>query len=327
MKPLNRAQREALKELNALTEELKLLFSFYRWYLEEMEFDSETEEWTQVFHIRTNIQKLFLLPLPGLAVTARKEKEYIKLCRKLRELDLKLLKKRDFLKKEFDFESFRTEECQFRNWKEIPKKLWWYHLDSNKIPDFNVPIWLLVPETCKFKAVIVSGRLKEKPVKVLLYVPIETNLKKREKLEKDIVSNIDFDYPTFIYDEFRISGRVKKQHSFSAFVLPISGLIAKLHLTNKLYLEELKHKELLIAFPKETSVFRTRFYQELKEAIFKGNTKFLNEKTLKEEQFAFFKVDIVISRELEIELKKESGEKKLLPEKTSELSGDIVLQV
>lgn len=328
MKPVWR--NRAIEDFTKAKEEAEKLLSFYEWYLEDMEIDPESWEWGQVFYVRTALQRIFKLLLPGMAVTVHRERDYKYLVKKLRKLDVKLQELRNFLTDMLDFKKLREEEGLPEDSEEASKKLWWFYLDRDN-PTFTIPLWLLNKEDyIKFKAVIVEGLINGRVVNVLLFTPVVVNIKIRERLEKEIVANIDYDYPTFVYRRLvyrdSYAGKDREVFESSIFALPISGLLAKLDVTSKMTTDNLANRRLLVASPKEEGVFRTKFYEELREALFTGNTKFLNEKTLREEEFDFFEVNVVIGSETFVVREKEESLQTLLQPKKQPV-GDVVLIV
>jgi len=321
---------EVKREFGEAKREVENLFFFYKWYLEDMEVDPEDYEWGQVFPLRTRLQEIFRFSLPGIAVTAGKEREYRMLVRRLRELDMELQRRRNFLKEVFDFESFRREEAITGKVEKISEKLWWYYLDSDNVPEFTVPFWLKInKDLLKFKAIIVEGLVNNQVVNVLLFTSILINKKQREQLEKDLLLNIHYDYPTFVYNRLQAKDTDVKAY---IFVLPISGLFARLDITSIVDTNRLSNRKLVVAFPKEEGVFKTKFYEELREALFRGNTGFLNEKTLKEDEFDFFNVETFVGMEMCIETtmktnRKETQIQTLLQPERNNLVGDVVLVV
>ena len=317
---------EVKKGFKEVKEKVEKLLSFYEWYLEDMEIDVDGCEWEQVFPLRARLQEIFRFLLPGTAVTAGKEREYRTLARKLRMLDVELQKCRDFLREVFDFESYRREEVITEKTKKIPEKLWWYYLDSENVPDFTIPFWLRINrDFLKFKAVIVEGLIRNRTVNVLLFTPVLVSKKKREQLEGDIFLNMRYDYPTFVYNKLQVENVNVKAH---VFVLPVSGLLANLHVTFMVEEAKLFNRRLVVAFPKEEGVFKTKFFKELREALFKGNIKFLNRKTLKEEEFDFFDVETLIGTEIYVRIRKDKKEtpvQDLLQPKKENIVGDVVL--
>jgi len=318
-------RKKVREEFTKAKKEAERLLSFYEWYLEDMEIDPESWEWGQIFYVRTQLQKIFKLLLPGTAVTAHREKDYKRLAKRLRKLDIELQKHREFLIEVLDFKTLREGEGLSEEKSEAFKKLWWYFLDVDN-PEFNTPFWLMSKEVhIKLKAVIAEGLIDGKSVNILLFTPVVPNAKIRERIEKEIVVNINYDYPTFVYKKLHIGEN--EVFKSSIFVLPISGLLAKLEVTSEVTADKLRNRRLLVASPKEEGVFRTKFYEELREALFTGNTRFLNEKTLKEEEFDFFDVDVLIGREIHIVWKKIEGKEDLqtLLKPTKQLVGDVVL--
>jgi len=147
---------------------------------------------------------------------------------------------------------------------------------------------------------------------------------KRTVIEKELIENISWDYPTFVYNNYEI-GNNRRVESF--FVLPVSGLLGRV--TLKAGKEKVfSPRELYIAFPRDEGVFKKTFYEELRQSILTGNTGILNERTLKETDFLFTPVEVVIERQIRNlipELKEEIEDLSVLSDKEAPAVREVVL--
>jgi len=289
-------------------EELNLLIvdylDMYENHLDFLEIDLESDDqsWLNIFDIRTRLLGLFTdSGYVNLSVALNKRKVYQKHCEKLRHLDRILIKKAPLIVSNFNIFSFRQyliEEMTKGIGEEVPEPLfnqtfWWWALDlilSKKLrfPDY-VPSWLKKPKTYNLDAVIVEGRTKgEKKYVVLLFLPskdIPRVVKKR--LLEELADNLLFDITSLI-DRVSIT---EKKETETYLILLLSGFIGKLQIKTGLQSDVFKGKELLVAFPRKDSIFFSTFFEELEEAVKSGNTKFLNHRTLTQEQFIIKQLD------------------------------------